>query len=49
MRDILHGVALAVVLFVAACATLVQLSDATSAIDRLQRDGTVVQQVSSQR
>lgn len=47
MRDILHAVALALVLFVAAVCTLVQLSDVEGAVDRLQHDDAAVQQVSS--
>ncbi|MGB0101720.1 MAG: hypothetical protein WBP61_15690 [Nocardioides sp.] len=47
MREIMHGVALTVILAVAALCTLVQLSDADQAIDRLRQDDSVVQQVSS--
>lgn len=47
MRDILHAAALSVVLAVAALCTLVQLSDAQHAFDRLSRDQGVVQPASS--
>ena len=47
MRDILHAAALSVVLAVAALCTLVQLSDVQHAFDRLSRDESVIQQVSS--
>ena len=49
MREIVHAAALTVVLFVAAVCTLVQIGDFNSAVDRLQQDDVVVQQVSSHR
>ena len=48
MRDILHAVAAAAVIAVAALCLLVQLSDANRAFDRLGHDERVViQQVSN--
>lgn len=48
MRDILHAMVAAVVIAVAALCTLVQLSDANHAFDRLGQDEqSVVRQVSS--
>ena len=48
MRDIMHGVALIMVLAIAALCTLVQLSDVQHAFDRLSRDeSSVIQPVSS--
>jgi hypothetical protein len=48
MRDILHAAAAAAVIAVAALCTMVQLSDANHAFDRLGHDERVViQQVSS--
>ena len=48
MRDILHAVAAAAVIAVAMLCTMVQLSDANRAFDRLGHDERVViQQVSS--
>jgi hypothetical protein len=47
MRDLLHAIGATVVIAVAALCTLVQLSDADHAFDRLGQDESVVQQVSS--
>ncbi|WP_343907437.1 hypothetical protein [Nocardioides aquiterrae] len=48
MRDVLHAVGAAAVIAVAALCTLVQLSDANHAFDRLGHDDrAVIQQVSS--
>ena len=48
MREILHALALAVVVAVAALCTLVQLSDVDHAVDQLGRDEqSVIRQVSS--
>jgi hypothetical protein len=50
MRDVLHIFGSAIVIAVAALCTLVQLSDADHAIDRLSHDdGAVVQQVNADR
>jgi hypothetical protein len=47
MRDILHAVAAALVIAVAALCTLVQLSDADHAFDRLGHDEQAVIQPAS--
>lgn len=49
MRDVLHGIATALVIAIAALCTVVQLSDVQDAVDRLRHDDSAVQQVGPQR
>lgn len=45
MRDVLHAIATALVIAVAAVCTMVQVADVQHAVDRLQHDESSVQQV----
>jgi hypothetical protein len=45
MRDVLHAIATALVIAVAAVCTMVQVADVQHALDRLQHDESSVQQV----
>ncbi len=45
MRDVLHGIATALVIAIAALCTIVQISDVQHAVDRLRHDDSAVQQV----
>ncbi len=45
MRDVLHAIATALVIAVAALCTMVQVADVQHAFDRLQHDESAVQQV----
>ncbi|WP_041546571.1 MULTISPECIES: hypothetical protein [unclassified Nocardioides] len=48
MRDVLHGIATALVIAIAALLTIVQVSDLQHAVDRLRQDDGAVQQVGPQ-
>ncbi|MDI6908430.1 hypothetical protein [Nocardioides sp.] len=45
MRDVLHGIATALVIAIAALCTIVQVSDVQDGVDRLRHDDSAVQQV----
>lgn len=45
MRDVLHAIATALVIAIAAVCTMVQVADVQHALDRLQHDESSVQQV----
>jgi hypothetical protein len=45
MRDVLHAIATALVIAIAALCTIVQLADVQHGLDRLRHDDSVVQQV----
>ena len=45
MRDVLHAIATALVIALAAVCTMVQVADVQHALDRLQHDESSVQQV----
>lgn len=45
MRDVLHGIATALVIAIAAICTMAQLADVQHGLDRLQHDESTVQQV----
>lgn len=45
MRDVLHGIATALVIAIAALCTIVQVSDVQDALENLRHDDSAVQQV----
>lgn len=45
MRDVLHAIATALVITIAALCTIVQVADVQHALDQLRHDESVVQQV----
>ncbi len=45
MRDVLHAIATALVIAIAALCTIVQVADVQHAVDRLRHDDSAVQQV----
>jgi hypothetical protein len=49
MRDVLHAIATALVITIAALCTIVQVADVQHALDQLRHDDSAVQQVGPDR